>query len=101
MEGIKQVFIGGNMLHIETKRSLVTDDGKRFSLFSDIAFKIWNKETNHLDRVICKIIDMIDSDCGKDNGYIIAAEVEINRCKSNQYVFHFKDMQDVNYVYVD
>ena len=88
------------MLHIETKRELVTDDGKRFSLFSDIAFKIYNKETNHLDRVICRIIGMSDSDYKKD-GYIIADEVEINRGGSNQCVFYFKDMQDINYVYVD
>ena len=89
------------MLHIETKRELVTDDGKRFTLFSDIAFKIWNKETNHLDRVICRIIGMSDSDYKKDNGYIVADRTEINRCESNQCVFYFKDMQDINYVYVD
>lgn len=89
------------MLHTETKRELVTDDGKRFSLFSDIAFKIHNKETNHLDKVICRIIGMSDSDYKKDNGYIVADRVEINRCESNQCIFYFKDMQDINYVYVD
>lgn len=89
------------MLHIETKRELVTDDGKRFRLFSDIGFKIYNKETNHLDEVICRIIGMSDSDYNKNNGYIIADKVEINRCESNQCVFYFKDMQDINYVYVD
>ena len=89
------------MLHIETKRELVTDDGKRFTPFSDIAFKIWNKETKHLDRVICRIIGMSDSDYKKDNGYIVADRVEINRCESNRCVFYFKDMQDINYVYVD
>ena len=55
------------MLHIETKRDLVTDDGKRFSMFSDIAFSIFNKETNHLDRVICRIIGINDSDYEKNN----------------------------------
>lgn len=89
------------MLHIETKRELVTDDDKRFSLFSDIAFKIHNKETNHLDKVICRIIGMSDSDYKKDNGYIVADRVEINRCESNQCIFYFKDMHDINYVYVD
>lgn len=89
-------------MYIETKRELVTDDGKRFSLFSDIAFKIHNKETNHLDRVICRIIGMSDSDYKKkDNGYIVADKVEINRGESNQCIFYFKDMQDINYVYVD
>lgn len=89
------------MLHIETKRELVTDDGKRFSFFSDIPFKIWNEETQHLDRVICRIIGMNDSDYKKDNGYIVADNVEINRCESNQCVFFFKEMQDINYVHVD
>lgn len=90
-----------NKTHIETKRELVSANGKRFTLFSDIAFKVWNEETKNLDRVICKIIGMTDSDYGKDNGYIIADSVEINRCESNQCVFYFKEMQDINYVYVD
>ena len=89
------------MLHIETEKELVTDDDKRFSLFSDIAFTIRNKETNHLDRVICRIIGMSDSDYKKNNGYIVADEVEINRCDSNQCIFYFKDMQDISYVYYD
>lgn len=89
------------MLHIETKRELVTDDGKRFRLFSDIGFKIYNEETNHLDKVICRIIGMSDSDYNKNNGYIIADRVEINRCESNQCIFYFRDMQDINYVSVD
>lgn len=89
------------MLHVEIKRELVTDDGKRFSFLSDIAFSIWNKETNHLDRVVCRIVGMSDSNYKKDNGYIIACRVEKNRCKSNQSVFYFKDMQDINYVYTD
>ena len=89
------------MIHIETKRELVTDDDKRFSMFSDIAFKIWNEETQHFDRVICRIIGMSDSDYNKNNGYIIADKVEINRFESNPCVFYFKDMQDINYVYVD
>lgn len=89
------------MLHIETKRDLVTEDGKRFFMFSDIAFKIFNKETNCLDKVICRIIGMSDSDYKKNNGYIVADKVEINKCISNQCVFYFKDMQDINYVYYD
>ena len=90
-----------NKVHIETKRELVSADGKRFAPFSDIAFKVWNEETKHLDRVICRIIGMSDSDYEKDNGYIVADRVEINRCESNQCVFYFKEMQDINYVYVD
>lgn len=85
-------------LHIETKRELVTADGKRFHLFQDIAFSIFNEETNHLDRIICRIIGMSDSDYKKDNGYIIADKIERNRCEDNQCVFYFKDMQDINYV---
>ena len=90
-----------NKIHIETKKELVTADGKRFSMFSDIAFNVFNKETEYLDKVVCRIIGMSASDYNKDNGYIVADRVEINRCKSNQCVFYFKDMQDVNYVYVD
>lgn len=88
-------------MHIETKRELVTDNGKRFSLFSDIAFRMHNKETGNLDLVICRIIGMTESDYNKNNGYIVADKVEINRCESNQCVFYFKDMLDVNYVYYD
>lgn len=44
---------------------------------------------------------MNDSDYKKDNGYIVADNVEINRCESNQCVFFFKEMQDINYVHVD
>lgn len=88
-------------MHIETKRELVTDNGKRFSLFSDIAFRMHNKETGNLDLVICRIIGMTESDYKKNNGYIVAGKVEINRCESNQCVFYFKDMLDVNYVYYD
>lgn len=87
------------MLHIETKRELVTDEGKRFSLFSNISFKIWNKETKYFDKIICRIIGMIDSDYKKDNGYIVADSVKINGYESNQCVFYFKDMQDITYVY--
>lgn len=88
-------------IHIETKRELVSKDGKRFSLFSDIAFRIHNKETGNLDLVIGRIIGMTDSDYKKNNGYIIIDQVEINRCEANQCVFYFKDMLDINYVYCD
>lgn len=89
------------MLHVEIKRELVTDDGKRFSLLSYIAFGIWNKETNHLDRVICRIVGISEPNYKKNNGYIIVDDVEINRGRSNQCVFYFNDMQDINYVYTD
>ena len=85
-------------IHIETKRELVTMDGKRFSIFSNIEFTIRNKKTGLSDRVICRIIGMEESDCKKNNGYIIADNVEINRCESNQYMFYFRDMMDVTYV---
>lgn len=55
------------IIHIETKRELVTDNGKRFPLFSDIAFKVHNKETDHLDLVICRIIGMAELDYKKNN----------------------------------
>ena len=90
-----------NKIHIVTKRELISAEGKRFSLLEDIAFKVWNEETKHLDNIICRIIGMSDSDYGKENGYIVADNVEINRCESNQCVFYFKNMLDINYVYVD
>lgn len=86
-------------LHIETKRELVAADGKRFHLFDDIAFSVFNEETNHLDRIICRIIGMRDSDYKKDNGYIVVDKIERNRTEDNQCVFYFKEMQDINYVY--
>lgn len=88
-------------IHIETKQELVTKEGKRFPLFSDIAFRVHNKETDHLDLVICRIIGMVESDYKKNNGYIVADKVEINRCESNQCVFYFEDMLDASYVYCD
>ena len=89
------------MMHVKVKRELVADNGKKFSLFDDIAFSIYNSETNHIDRVIARIIGMSEAEYGKDNGYIVVDRVEINRCESNQCVFHFKDMTDINYVYCD
>lgn len=89
------------MIHVETKKELVTYDNKRFTLFSDISFSIYNKETNHFDRVICRIIGINDSDYKKNNGYIVADKVEVNRCESNQCLFYFKDMQGIDYVYTD
>lgn len=88
-------------LRVETKRELVTEDGKRFNVFDDIAFSIYNNMTNHKDHVICRIIGFSDSDYKKDNGFIIVDNVEINREKDNQCMFAFKDMMDINYVYYD
>lgn len=76
-------------------------DGKRFPIFSYIAFTIRNKKTGFSDSVICRIIGMEDSECKRNNGYIIADNVEINKCESNQYMFYFRDMTDVNYAYCD
>lgn len=74
---------------------------KDFRYFLDISFRIHNKETDCLDLVICRIVGMIESDYKKNNGYIVADKVEINRSESSQCVFCFKDMLDVNYVYCD
>lgn len=84
-------------LHVETKKELVTDDGKRFPIFSNIAFSVYNNETGNLDRVVCRIIGMSNSDYKKDNGFIIADRVKINMCDSTQCTFDFKDMQDIDY----
>lgn len=88
-------------MRVETKTELVADNGKRFRLFNDIAFSQYNKETNHLDHVICRIIAFKESDYGKNNGYIIGDKVEINRGYCDLCQFYFKDMKDINYVYYD
>lgn len=88
------------MIHVEVKRELIADNGKKFELFDDIAFSIHNSETNHIDRVIARIIGMSEPEYNRDNGYIVVDKVEINRCnESNQCIFHFKDMTDINYVF--
>ena len=91
-------------MRVETKTELVADNGKRFRLFSDIAFSQYNKKTNHLDHVICRIIAFIafkESDYEKNNGYIIGDKIEINHGHCDLCQFYFKDMKDIQYVYYD
>lgn len=85
-------------MRVEVKQELVSNNGKRFSMFQYVTFKIYNKETNNLDKVICRIIGMSDSQHNKYNGYIVADNVEINNRRSHQCVFDFMDIQDIDYV---
>ena len=76
------------------EKTLVTPSGKKFNLFDDIAFTYTNKETDHLERVIGRIV-YIDDVC------LDVDKVEINRFICNpevEYRFWYDDMDDVNYV---
>lgn len=76
------------------EKTLITSNGKQFNTYDDIAFTILNAETNHLDRVIGRIVHLGDSS-------LVLDRVEIDRFKSNpntEYEFYYKDMDDVNYV---
>ena len=92
-----------NKIHVEIKKELVTADGKRFLPKQDIAFNILNKETGHLDCVICRIMIIQESDYYNKDGFILVDKIEINRCfkENEQHIYYFKDMQDINYVYDD
>ena len=81
-------------MKMRIEKTLVTQSGKKFNLFDDIAFTVLNKETNHLDRVIGRIVGINDCGLAVDN-------VEIDRLVCNPtttYEFYYEDMDDVNYV---
>jgi len=87
------------MIEIRTKKELVAN-GKTFYPYSYIAFTGKNRNTGNWDRIIGRIIDMIDS-C---NGYIIVDMVEINQevCGINdKKVFFLDEVKDFNYVSCD
>lgn len=92
-------------MYVKTTKTIITDDDKEFCIDSDISFQIYNKKKNHLDTVICRIIEISESsDCDSEEeyGFIVADRIEINRKnKKAPKVFYFKDMQNVNYVYYD
>lgn len=57
---------------VETKKILISDNGKRFNEGQDIAFSILNKETNIHEKYIGNIYRIYD-DC------IIIDNIEVNR----------------------
>lgn len=57
---------------IKTMKTLVTDNGKEFGVGQDIAFSIFNTETNYHDKIIGEIKKI-------KNDSIIIKHIEINR----------------------
>ena len=75
--------------------SFITKEDVAKKLFDDIAFRIFNEQTNHLDFIIGTIIGFGKSD--KDE-YIILNNVERNRKPDNTIVYYLKDITEVNEV---
>ncbi len=88
-------------MHIETKETLVADDGKRFNLFEDIAFNYKNRD--HYDSVIGKITGWQASEFGENNGYLVLEDMFINKDVElhGSKKFYFDKITDVRYVYDD
>lgn len=57
---------------IEVKRTLKTDNNKSFRVGDDIAFKLFNVETNYHNRYIGEIEEITDDS-------IVIGRIEINR----------------------
>jgi len=90
-------------MRVKIVKSLIVDD-KTFNIGDDIAFTMWNTESNYNDHYIVKIISINESICGNcDNnmeGFIQATNIEKNRNKiTGTKMFFFKDMMNCNYVY--
>lgn len=90
-------------MKVKIVKSLIVDD-KNFNVGDDIAFTVWNTETNYNDRYIVKIVSINESIC--DNygnnmeGFIQATNIEKNRDRIiGTRRFFFKDMMNCNYVY--
>lgn len=89
-------------MKIKIEKTLVTDDGKEFSVGNDIGFTYFNNETKRSVHIIGRLIDfqMLDAIClAKKSGFIIIDDIEINRCRINgKRVFYFEDMKDIKHV---
>lgn len=82
---------------LEIKTTLIADNGKRFNIGSDISFTFFNKETNHHDKYIGKIKNILDD-------RIIIENVEINRdCFGGCMEIRLSDIKknSCNYVSID
>lgn len=58
--------------NVVTIKKLITDDGKIFRIGSEMAFVLFNKETNHYDKYIGEITEITDMT-------IIIKNIEVNR----------------------
>lgn len=82
---------------IKVEKTLITDNKKNFKIGSDIFFTMFNKKTNHHDRIIGEIKEINDKE-------IIIKKNEINRNKVDGEMTISLDNIDnnsCNYVYYD
>lgn len=80
---------------IEVKKTLKTDNNKSFIVGSDIAFTLFNTETNYHDRYIGEIEEITDDS-------ITIGRIEINRNQiAGKKTILLKDIESnsCNYVY--
>lgn len=80
---------------MKIEHTIVTDDGKRFSVGDEIAFKIFNTTSCYMDRYIGKITSITDE-------YICIKDTEINRTRIDQDLsipFRMIIPNSFNYVY--
>lgn len=82
---------------LETVKTLITDNNKKFTVGNDIAFTIFNKETNYHDHYIGEIREILTST-------IIIKHIQINKnCIEGELSIQLEDIEknSCNYVYVD
>lgn len=80
-----------------TTKTLKTDNNKNFKVGWDIAFGLFNKETNYHDRYIGEITEITDTT-------ITISRIEVNRHRvDGEMVIHLDDIEpnSCNYVYYD
>lgn len=81
--------------NIKTVRTLITDNKKSFRVGEDIAFTLFNKETNHHDHYIGNIVEITDTS-------IKISNIEIGRCRvDGEMIVGLVDIEanSCNYVY--
>ena len=82
---------------IETKKTLATDNDTYFRVGEDIAFALFNYDTEHLDFYIGNIVEITDKS-------IVISNVEINELhKDGQLTINLQDIESnsCDYVYYD
>lgn len=80
---------------MKIEKTIVTDDGKRFSVGDEIAFKVFNTSTCYMDRYIGRITNITD-----DN--LALQDAEVNRtdiCTEIEVPFKAIIPNSYNYVY--
>ena len=78
-------------------KAIVTDDGKKFSVGDDIAFKVFNTTTCYMDYYIGRIIKITDDNLALQkvevNRESIGTEIEVpfNAIIPNSYNYVYKE----------